>query len=66
MYDSGKCMTLTPQVSIDFLDRSLCRPPLRRYLIDGEHSLSSTLAQAVTKLALRYTLLQPDPKKHNV
>jgi len=41
------------------------RPPLRKYLMEGDFFIGAALGSTMTKLALRYTNLVPDNKKQN-
>lgn len=41
------------------------KPPLRQYLMDGEFFVGAALATSLTKLALKYVTLTPEPKKQN-
>ena len=42
------------------------RPPLRKFLMDGEFFIGAALSVTLTKLALRYVVLTPDKTKQNV
>ena len=41
------------------------RPPLRKYLMDGDFFIGAALAGTLTKLALRYADVEPAPTKQN-
>ncbi|XP_030567125.1 coatomer subunit beta [Drosophila novamexicana] len=41
------------------------RPPLRQYLMDGDFFIGAALSATLTKLALRYAELEPDPRTQN-
>ncbi|CAB4056829.1 COPB1 [Lepeophtheirus salmonis] len=41
------------------------RPPLRKYLMDGDFFIGAALAPSLTKLALRYIAVVTDEKKRN-
>lgn len=45
---------------------SLCRPPLRGFLLDGDFFVAASLATTLTKIALRYVSLVQEKKKQNV
>ncbi|EDW75128.1 uncharacterized protein Dwil_GK19864 [Drosophila willistoni] len=41
------------------------RPPLRQYLMDGDFFIGAALSATLTKLALRYSDVQTDPRAQN-
>lgn len=41
------------------------RPPLRQYLMDGDFFIGAALSATLTKLALRYAELEPEPRAQN-
>jgi len=41
------------------------RPPLRRYLMDGDFFIGAAIASTLTKLALRFAALVAEPAKQN-
>jgi hypothetical protein len=41
------------------------RPPLRKYLMEGDFFIGASIGSTMTKLALRYSSLVHDEKKQN-